>query len=201
MLRVALEELVKEVRITLDENASQSAYLKENRDNLELDEIIISKLPEAARDVTESCPIESLDPVEMDVSVTSTEGGGIITLPDDFLRFVSLRMSGWNRSVTSLAAEGSDIDMMQRNPYTRGTSTKPVCVFTHTESGKKAIEYFGSSSSVDKALYMPLPDIEKEGGVDVLPISTLLRKSIVRRAAGLVLLSRGEAELARQFLG
>ena len=44
MLRVALEELVKEVLITLDENASQSAYLKENRDKLELDEIIISKL-------------------------------------------------------------------------------------------------------------------------------------------------------------
>jgi len=201
MLRVAIEELTRDVRITLDENANQSAYIKENRDNLELDEIIRAKLPDAARDITETAPIESLEPEVMHTEVTPHDGGGFLPIPDDFLRLVSLKMKGWNRSVSAVAEEGSDIEMMQRNKYTRGTTIKPVCVFVNRADGKKTIEYFGGSGEVERALYMPIPRIESEGDTEVLPISRLLRQAIVRRAAGLVLLSRDEAELASKFLG
>lgn len=200
MLRVAVNELVKEVRITLDENAEQGAYLQGNADNLELDEIIRSKLPEAARYVTEQSPLEQLEPIEMPAEVTVAEGGGFIALPEDFLRLVSLKMEGWNRSVTLLAGEDSDIGIMQRNRFVRGTRTKPVGVLIHDPYGNKTIEYFGKADRVEKALYMPEPKIVKEEGTDVLPISRLLRKDIVRRTAGLVLQSRGEAELASVFL-
>jgi hypothetical protein len=200
MLRVAIEELIRDVRITLDENANQSAYIKANRDNLELDEIIREKLPEAARDITEAAPIESLEPDVMETEAIPHEGGGILTVPDDFLRIVSLKMKGWSRSVTAIADEGSDIELMQRNKYTKGTTIKPVCVFVKGEDGKKAIEYFGDASEVERALYMPIPIIESVNGADVLPVSRLLRQAIVRRTAGLVLLSRGDIEQANSFL-
>jgi hypothetical protein len=200
MLRVAVDELVRDVRIALDENALQNAYIQFDRDNLELDDVIKAKLPEAARDITEAASVDSLEPEVMAVGVSPIDGGGILSIPDDFLRIVSLKMKGWNRSVTFIAEEGSDIEFMQRNPYTRGTATKPICVFTKDADGKKAIEYFGVASEVDKALYMPIPAVVSEEGVDVLPISRLLRQAIVRRAAGLVLISRGEIEQANSFL-
>lgn len=196
MTRADVNELIREVRIALDENAVQTEYMEENADNLELDDIIRAKLPEAVRDVTEAASVELLEPVVMTTEVATTDGGGTLTVPEDFLRIVSLKMEGWNRSVTTIAGEGSDIDLMQRNRYSRGTAMKPVCVMSHDASGNKVIEYFGASSGVERALYMPLPKIEN----GVLPISRLLRQAIVRRTAGLVLLSRGETELASAFL-
>lgn len=200
MTWVSLDDLVAEVRVTLDENAVQSSYLGANADNLELDGIIRAKLPEAARDVTEAAGVELLEPIQMATTVTTRDGGGVLSVPDDFLRLVSLRMEGWNRSVTVAAAEGSDIDRMQRNKYVRGTSTKPVCVLSHDASGKKVLEYFGASGAVEKALYMPLPQVKTRDGVEKLGISVLLRQAIVRRAAGLTLMSRGETESASAYL-
>ena len=200
MTWVSLDDLVAEVRVTLDENAVQSPYIVANADNLELDGIIRAKIPEAARDVTETASVELLEPVPMGTTVSTREGGGVLSIPDDFLRLVSLRMKGWNRSVTVAAAEGSDIDRMQRNKYTRGTATKPVCVLSHDDSGKKILEYFGASDSVEKALYMPIPKVDVMDGVEKIGISILLKQAIVRRAAGLTLLSRGETEVASAYL-
>lgn len=200
MLRVALSELVAEVRVALDENAIQSEYLGASADNLELDGIIQAKLPEAARDVTETADVGLLEPLAMVTTVTSHDGGGLLTIPDDFLRLVNLKMTGWNRSVSMVAGEGSDIDLMQRNKYTRGTAIKPVCVFSHDANGNRVIEYFGVGDTVEKALYMPIPKVEGSGEDAVLPISRLLKQAIVRRAAGLVLMARGETALAQQYL-
>ena len=130
MLRVAIDDLVKEVRITLDENAEQSSYLNESVENQDLDAIIRAKLPEAARDVIDTAEVELLEPVAMQTTATANEWGGVLTVPEDYLRFVSLKMKGWVRAVTALAAEGSDIELMQHNPYTRGTKSKPVCILS-----------------------------------------------------------------------
>lgn len=196
MTRVAIDKLIAEVRTTLDENAEQSSYIQSNADNLELDDIIRAKLLDAARDVTEQAEVSMLEPIKMETTVTATDSGGTLSLPEDFLRLVSLKLKGWNRSVTVVAGEGSDIERMQRNKYTRGTALKPVCVSGHDADGKPILEYFGTGSEVEKALYMPLPALDGE----YLPISKLLRQAIVRRAAGLVLLSRGETELAERYL-
>lgn len=196
MTRVSMVDLIRDVRIALDENAEQSSYIQSNADNLELDDIIGAKLPEAARDVTEQADVEMLEPETMATVLTVTDGGGRLTVPDDFLRLVSLKMKEWNRSVTVVAGEGSDIELMQRNRYTRGTAMKPVCVTAFDASGKKVLEFFGKGTVVERALYMPIPAVEN----GYLPISRLLRQAIVRRTAGLVLLSRGETERAAAFM-
>lgn len=186
MVNVLVTELVRDVRISLDENAAESVYLSGNSDNLELDEIIRLKLPEAAREVTETCEVGLLEPVVMGTTVTADDGGGVLTIPDDFLRLVFLKMKGWNRGVSVVAGEGSDTDLIQRNRYTRGTATKPVCVYGHDANGGRVIEYFGKGSVVEKALYMPLPAITGSGTSAVLSLSRLLRDAIVKRTAELV---------------
>lgn len=201
MTLVPMVELIEDVRIAIDENAVQSSYILGNSDNLELDDVIYSKLIEAARDVTETAESKLLEPLVMNTTVSVRDGGGSLSLPDDFLRLVSLKMVGWNRSVSMVAEEGSDIELMQRNKYTRGTVIKPVCVFGHSEDGKRVIEYFGSGDIVEKALYMPIPKINVNEAGESLLISKLLRQAIVRRAAGLTLQSRGETEQAKVFLG
>jgi hypothetical protein len=201
MSLVALDELVREVRVGLDENAEQIPYMHgQYGENLELDELIKAKIVEAARDIVEKAPVESLDPVPMDTSATPSEYGGVLTVPEDFLRLVSLKMVGWNRSITILASEGSDIELMQRNAYTRGTKLKPVGVLSRNSAGKRIIEYFGASDTVEKALYIALPSIVFRDGIDFIAVSNLLRQSAVKRAIGLVLQSRGEIQLAASFL-
>lgn len=200
MTWVSLNELIEEVLVSLDENAVQCSYLLGNSDNLELDSLIQSKLLEAARDVTETADLKQLEPSVMETTVSPRAGGGFLTIPDDFLRLVSLKMVGWNRSVNMVAEEGSDIDLMQRNKYTRGSVMKPVCVFSHDVNGNRVIEYFGAGDVVKKALYMPIPKIKVGESGDMLPIPKLLRQAVVKRAAVLVLQVRGEAEQASVLL-
>ena len=202
MSLVALDELVSEVRVSMDENAEQMPYMHgQYGENLELDEIIRAKVVEAARVITEEAPVESLEPTLMVTTVTPSKGGGVLSVPEDFLRLVSIKMKGWSRSVTVVASEGSDIELMQRNPHTRGTSVKPVCTFGHNEEGKKVIEYFGSAEEIEKALYIQIPSVIIDDGIEYLNISRLLRQSIVRRAVGLVYQSRGEIQLAASYIG
>lgn len=207
MKRVSVDELVKEVRVTLDENQAESAYLESSTDNMELDEIIRAKLSDAARAIVEMCPSSLLNAdaltLQSDEQVTNTDGSGYIVLPDDFLRLVSFKLASWNRTVTSAAEEGSSTDLMQRNVFTRGTPLKPVCVFGHRADGKRIMEYFiagDDNHEVERALYVPLPSVVTATDGDTLDIPHLLHMAVVNYCAGLVEISRGNQEMGDLFL-
>jgi len=207
MKRVSVDELVKEVRVTLDENQAESAYMESSTDNMELDEIIRAKLPDAARAIVEMCPLSLLNAdaltLPTDDQVANTDGSGYIVLPDDFLRLVSFKLASWNRAVTSVAEEGSSTDLMQRNVFTRGTPLKPVCSFGHRADGKRVMEYFVAGDNghdVERALYIPLPSVVTETDCDTLNIPHLLRVAVVNYCAGLVEISRGNQEMGDLFL-
>lgn len=207
MERVLLDDLLKEVRITLDENQTESEYLESSTDNMELDEIIRARLPEAARAIVEMCPVSLLNADALafgtDEKVADTDGSGYVVLPDDFLRLVGFKLVSWNRAVTSAAEEGSATGLMQRNGFTRGTPLKPVCVFGHREDGKRIMEYFiagEDNHEVERALYVPLPSVVTEESGDTLDIPHLLRESVVNYCAGLTEISRGNQEAGDLFL-
>ena len=61
MEKVLVDELVKEVRVTLDENQVESEYLQSSTENMELNEIIRSKMPDAVRGIVEMCPVSLLN--------------------------------------------------------------------------------------------------------------------------------------------
>ena len=87
MKQVPVEELVEAVRVTLDENQVESEYLESSTDNMELNEIIRAKLPDAARAIVEMCPLSLLNAdaltLPADDQVANTDGSGYIVLPDD----------------------------------------------------------------------------------------------------------------------
>lgn len=210
MEHVSVEELVKEIRITIDENRAESFYLKSETDNMELNEIIRSKLLDAVRAVSEEAPVSMLDAMPMDIPEAAqymqTDGSGYVVLPPDFLRLVYFKMCSWRTGVYEAADENSDVAMMQLNPFTRGTPLKPVCVLSHDLSGNRTLEYYTAGylnngnyyrrdHRIDRALYLPIPSVEN----GTVSFGRLLRPAIVNYCAGLTLLSRKEAELAEVF--
>jgi len=100
MVQVLINDLVGEVRVALDENRTESSYLSDNTDNMELNEIISSKLLEAVRSVQENCPVWMLEGEVMTTILSSnTDGSGTLSLPDDFLRLVALQLTEWDAPV------------------------------------------------------------------------------------------------------
>lgn len=211
MERILVDNLINEVRITLDENAPQSSYLYESSDNIELDDIIRSKVVDAVRLALEDAPLSFLEPKEVTSPTIkgNDDGSGKITLPEDFLRLAGLKLNGWNRGVSIVYNKGSEMDYIQRNKYTRGTATKPVCVFSHTDDGERCIEYFvaakndnGYDHTIVDYHYVAIPSIEVDanGGGEFISFPNLLHFAIVNYCAGLVLTSRGEQAVGNNFI-
>jgi len=211
MENVSVEELIKEVRITLDENQTESSYLETSTDNMELDEIIRAKLVDAARSIIETAPVDLLEAVSLPTGTetlkTNADGSGYVVLPDDFLRLVRFKLKGWRRAVVYVEAEGSEGDEIQRNEFTRGTYIKPSCVFSHDGDGNRIMEYFtaGRNSdgsfdhTVETALYAPAPSIDDSTGNGTVGIPHLLRPCIVYYCAGLTEATRGNNTQADLF--
>ena len=212
MKQVPIEELVEAVRVTLDENQVESEYLATGTDNMELDEIIRAKLVYAVRSILEMCPVGLMEAEEMDLpdaaQLSADDGSGSIVLPEDFLRLVSFKLQSWNRAVATVADEGSPTDLMQRNPFTRGTWIKPVCVFSHNSEGQRTMEYFTAGKDADgkadhrieRALYVPLPTVQSGDEGDTIGLPSLLRSSIIYYCAGLVEITRGNPEAGDNFI-
>lgn len=79
---------------------------------------------------------------------------GTITLPADFLRIVSLKMSDWEQPVTELALQGDELARMQSNKHLRGSVSKPVGVLGKTEDGYTISYYSSSTHIVEEFLYI-----------------------------------------------
>lgn len=212
MERISVEELVSLVRTAIDENRTEHEYLVTETDNMELDEIIRSNILHSVRFILESCPVSMLLPIALDVKEVSQskndDGSGCVLIPDDFLRLVSFKLSSWNRAVVNVADEGSGIELMQRNGYTRGTPIKPVCVYSHDDIGNRIIEYFTAGKEVDGMynhdvqhfLYVMVPSIEEdEEGNDTVILPHLLKFAVIYYCAGLTETNRGNVQFADSF--
>ena len=143
MAEYSVEELVKEVRVALDENAT-SEQLRGFGDSetLTLDAIIESKIEGAAKVIELNAPFHLLDggegfcdsenpSADNSVAWASGEVGigyGIAKLPDDFLRLVSFKMSDWDYAVTTAITEDDPRYAMQHSRYggIKGNPQRPV---------------------------------------------------------------------------
>lgn len=211
MERILVDDLINDVRITIDENVPESSYLFETTDNLELDDIIRNKLIDAVRLVFEDAPLSQLEPTNYDTSSaqeTFSDGSGLIVLPEDFLRLVGLKLETWSRVVSSVHIPESATDLMQHNKYVRGSHIKPRCVFGHNTDGERAIYYYtagkDSSGAYDHSIshfhYIPIPAIEEGDNGETIAMPTLLRFAVVNYCAGLTLVTRGMVDAGNQFI-
>lgn len=203
----SVSELKKDIRIVLDQNmTSEQLFETGDIDTLSLEDIIESKIVDAARLVEGTAPSHLLDGSKAfgdSVNWDSIHGygSGRILLPDDFLRLVSFQMSDWDYPVSVALTEDDPAYAMQRSRYPgiRGNPQKPVVAII-TQPAGQVLEFFsctaGESVYVRRAQYIPLRKIE-DGSVE---LCEKLYRPIVYRAANLVASAIGQTEPAAAML-
>ena len=122
------------------------------------------------------------------------EGGkGFIILPDDFMRLISFRMSDWERTVHEAISENDPQYALQSSRFKGicGNPEKPVVAIVRRSEGK-VLEFYScktEEATVAQATYLPIPKIDRDGGIDV---AEDCYRAAVYRAASLALASVGD---------
>lgn len=202
-----VENIIKEVKVALDENVDSSALSGlGDVDTLKLDEIIESKVVDAARIIESNAPAHLLDSGKAFGESIGWDGqpgygAGYIHLPDDFMRLVCFQMSDWDYALTMAITEDSPLYQMQRSRFAgvRGNPQKPVVAITSQPIGL-VLEFFscysGESAFIKKARYIPMPRI-RNGKIE---LCEKLKRAVVYYTAYLAALSLGNGDAAAAML-
>lgn len=202
-----VSDIVLEAKVALDENVDSSALSGlGDVDTLKLDEIVESKVVDAARIIESNAPAHLLDSGKAFGESIGWDGqpgygAGYIHLPDDFMRLVCFQMSDWDYAVTLAITEDSPQYQMQRSRFAgvRGNPQKPVVAITSQPIGL-VLEFFscysGENAFIKKARYIPMPRI-RNGKIE---LCEKLRRAVVYYTAYLAALSLGDGDAAAALL-
>ena len=196
--------MARAVRVAIDMNKGDEPLIMEgDTDTLTFDEIIYAKLADAVRLVETEAPLFMLesghDFGECDTYI-GEDGKGFIILPNDFMRLISFRMSDWTRTVYEAISESDPQYALQSSRFKGicGNPEKPVVAIVRRSEGK-VLEFYScktEEASVAQATYLPIPKIDRDGGIDV---AEDCYRAAVYRAASLALASVGD-QLATTML-
>ena len=189
-------KMVKDVRIAVDMNHDSTPLLVEDDiDTISFNDIIYAKLTDAVRMVEMEAPLHLLEQGhQFGDAVTWLDGGkGWTLLPDDFMRLVVFKMSDWSHGVSEAISQGDPKYSRQWSRWKGicGNPEKPVVAIVNRAEGQ-VLEFFSckdNTATVDQAVYVPLPKIDIDGGIDV---SEKCYRAAVYRAAALALASIGD---------
>lgn len=206
MQTVPLSDIIREVKIILDENITES-FIEDDPDQLQLKDHIEARILDAVRNIHEAAGSEMLDdglsiPTSGEsILQVNPDGTGYVRLPDDFMRLVIFKMIKWKRPVVEAISDTDPRYFLQKSRFVgiRGGIEKPVCAIT-TGEASKVLEFYSlpageEDHSVEKARYLPLPVIENES---ILMCRKLVRP-IYYQCAGLVALSLKDQSSANLF--
>lgn len=202
-----VSDIVQEAKVALDENVSSAALNGlGDVDTLKLDEIIESKVVDAARIIESNAPTHLLDSGRAFGEVIGWDsqpgyGSGHIHLPDDFLRLITFQMSDWDYPVTVAITETDTAYQQQRSRFAgvRGTPQKPVVAIVQQPIGL-VLEFYscytGDEAYIKFARYIPVPRIRNHK----IDLCEKLKPAIVYYTAYLTALSMGEGDVASAML-
>ncbi len=130
----------------------------------------------------------------------------VVTLPTDFLRFVSVKLSSWIIPLFELTDPMSDKAKMQRSPWSRGSKEKPVCILGQTTTGSVLRLYGGDGTDSLLLSYIPSPTEVQSTPTTTPPTYTGLtcnlqdscKEAVVWRAASVFLDIRGMRDEAER---
>lgn len=200
--------IVEEIRVVLDQNMS-STELSElgDVDTLSLDDLIKSKIEDAAQQVILSAPYTLLS--DIGTSLTGSPTIGVspfranLTLPDDFLRLLCFKFTGWDYPLYEALPPSSPLYLQAHSKYNVcGTKDRPL-VFLCPGSSSKVLEVFCASSTsdtLDGCQYVKKPAITTVSSTDQIDLGKRLKRPTVYYAAYLVALAIREADVAEKLL-
>lgn len=140
---IAESVLVDKVRTLLNEVRGESGVSLITDDTLLLDKYIAELLPEAvlfvqlnrARGV-----VNGKLYADCNVSITN-DGKGVILLPEDYVRLVSLKLDIWKKPCFAASESDSPANNAQQNRYMQAGKCSPVCVEQPTEDSMQLNVY------------------------------------------------------------
>lgn len=199
-----IDELKYRVRAKIDELGSNDSDMMDiDRDNKELDVMIEQSAIDGLRYLLLHV---NLDDIKATLStgpvVIGADKVGRVTLPDDFLRLKSVRLSSWSRAVSSLVSEDSAYYLMQKDAYACGTPERPVAAIV-SEGDKIELELYKANTVTDtmSLYYIPMPTIEDNIlGNKEIAMDNVLEEPFVYVVASMVLNSYQEFELSAKML-
>ncbi|MDE5795689.1 MAG: hypothetical protein K2H75_01130 [Muribaculaceae bacterium] len=154
---------------------------------------------EVATEVVEELPVEWLETVrsfaDSPLQHNAEEGSGTILLPSGFVRLVSFRLEGWQRTLYAAGRPGDPLHRLQQQPVRalRGSDARPCCFLTNSTIGAM-LTYFCSpgpdtvnstshtSRRIAEALYIPAPAVDRDGAIELprLAISAVAKRCAER---------------------
>lgn len=193
---VQAEKMARDVRIAVDMNhESTPLLLEDDIDTISFNDIIYAKLTDAVRMVEMEAPLHLLEQGhQFGENIVWSDGGkGWLILPDDFMRLVVFKMSDWHHSVSEAITQDDPKYSRQWSKWKGicGNPEKPVVAIVNRAEGN-VLEFFScndDTATVEQAVYIPLPRIDLDGGIDV---SEKCYKAAVYRAGALALSSIGD---------
>lgn len=206
-MQATKEAIIKDVRIAIDENAKTTPFTDESglitdSTTLEMDDIIGSKIADGINAVRLYAPLSKLRPNSTaDVAlewIDETKFIGQIPLPEDYLRFVSFRMSDWLYAVSSYITPDSSFYAMQFSKYkgVRGSASRPVVALsTDAQGGRKVIQFFSSESTSAKATFVYIPREDDTDGP--FEIENEIYRAVVLKIASIVALTYLNGDMAK----
>lgn len=208
MTPYSVDILVKEAKVAIDQNVDSTPLASlGDIDTLTLDEMLRSKVEDAARLVEESAAHELLDSGDTfggAVTWQSEEGygSGSITLPSDFMRLVTFMMSDWDYPITTAITEEHPAYPIQKSRYggVCGNPQRPVVAIVHGPTSQN-LEFYsctaGPGTHIRMAYYIPVPKVDG-GSIRLCP---KLKRAVVYRMASMASAIVGASDLAAMLLG
>ena len=153
------EELIKKVALKMDEISSSDDIIVavNSSDNNPLYTQINDLLNESINDVLTKAPVyripDAFITTESDLDgyqsvVGGTRRAGVITLPEDFIRLVSISDPNLDKHIVDLAIEGDDVDKRQHNKFLVAKRAKPVAVLGRADEGYRVIYVYSFTNEV-----------------------------------------------------
>ena len=130
---------------------------------------------------------------------TGTMGDGMIVLPDDFLRFLDIQVSGWKGALYELMEAGSEEERRQRSPWSRGSNSKPKAMLDTDNDGKRIIHYWPGSANAELVRLSYVPIWSGDNDKISCSLRDEVEKNVIYRAASIFLEGKKEHDVAENF--
>lgn len=208
MTNYQVEDIVKDVRVAIDQNSQQTDLARwGDVDTLTLSDIIRSKIEDAAKFIESNAPTNLLEGLTSDEKVTHTklndsDTNYVVTAkcPTDYMRLLLFSVDDWAHPVSEAIDASSPLYAFQRMKVeaVRGNPEAPVvAIVQHHEDGLVLEGYStAKNSSTVKVIYVPQPGIS--GGKISLP--SKLYRAIVYATAYLTSVAYGDQSKAAMLL-
>jgi len=208
MKKYTIDEIISLARAKLDEiGLNDSEMAETDTDNANVNTIIKSCIADAYRTVAMLADVALIEAKDGSGATLSIDSNlvGKISLPSDFLRLVSVRLSSWVSSRDTAVPEDSDLYRMQSNKWVCGSPDMPVAALVNGPDGR-ALELYKAASTGDTLRsFTYVASIDKNASE--VNISDQLADAFIYFVAGLTAVSLQEPvadnllKIARGLIG